>query len=64
MTEEVYILINDFDNYQISNVGNVKNVKTNKILKPSIKNGYYFIILCKNKKQYNKYIHRLMADAF
>ena len=64
MTEEIYVPIVDFETYHVSNLGNVKNVKTNGIFKPCVKNGYYFIILFKNKKRYNKYIHRLVANAF
>lgn len=32
--EEVYKPIEGFPNYNVSNFGNVKNVNTNKILKP------------------------------
>ena len=51
--------------YQISNVGQVKSLKRNKILKPSpTKDGYLRVKLSKegNKKMF--YIHRLVAAAF
>lgn len=36
-----------------------------KIKIPTIKkNGYLQILLCKNNKNYNKYVHRLVAEAF
>lgn len=54
--------INDFD-YYVSNSGRIKN-KHGRILKPSIRNGYYSIDLMKNKKRYKYYIHRLVAKAF
>ena len=56
--------------YQISNVGNVKSLgndktKKEKILKPAKNHkGYLFVGLCKQGKQKNHYIHRLVAQAF
>ena len=51
--------------YEVSNLGNVKSLKRNKIRKLSKdRYGYLFIALSKNdvKKQYK--IHRLVAQAF
>jgi len=57
--------IEDYDNYEISNLGNVKNKTTNKLLTPYLHNaGYYKIDLCKNGKKKKYYIHRLIAKAF
>ena len=56
--------IEDYDNYEISNLGNVRNKKTNKLLKPHITIGYYDIILSKNNKIKHFKIHRLIAIAF
>lgn len=51
--------------YQVSNSGNVRRIAQKvKPLKPSIKNGYYFVVLSKGNKKENRYIHRLVADAF
>lgn len=62
---EIYKPIKDFEDYEISNEGNVKSNISNKILKPRLnKSGYYYIALYKNKKQYNKKAHRLVAEAF
>ena len=57
--------IKDFDNYLISNYGNVKNKKTNKVFKKTL-NHYGYIIYClrKNNKGYVKKGHRLVAEAF
>lgn len=51
--------------YQVSNVGQVKSVKRNKLLKP-IKNrdGYLRVNLSKNGEAKCFYIHRLVAEAF
>jgi len=48
---EEYKPIVDFENVEISNFGNVRNKKTNKILKPYItENGYYKVQMIKDKK--------------
>jgi hypothetical protein len=62
--EEQWKLINEFSNYYISNFGNIKNIITNKLLKPTFKSGYYNICLTNNtfKKSYK--IHRLVALSF
>ena len=60
--EEEYKISKDFENYSISNFGNVKNNKTGKILKPGINNrGYYHIDLYKNGKRFTKKIHKLVC---
>lgn len=56
--------------YQVSNLGNVKSLnyrRTGKerILKPgNYKEGYLYVILCKNRKLKHFTIHRLVAQAF
>ena len=63
--EELFKSIDGYDNYSISNFGNVKNNKTNRILKPgNHKQGYKQINLCKNGKQKFFLIHRLVGIAF
>lgn len=52
------------EKYKISNHGNVKNIKTNVILKPSLKNGYYYCSLKINNVDKKFRIHRLVALAF
>ena len=62
---EEYKVIKDFENYSISNFGNVKNVKTGRILKKVIdNNGYYCVKLYKDGKNINKRIHKLVANEF
>lgn len=69
-TNEVWVSIKGYPNYQISNLGNVKslnNYKRNdcKILSPSLsKSGYYHIGIRLNKKRIYHTIHRLIAIHF
>ena len=58
-------VIKEFENYLISDNGEVYNIRTNKELKKCIStSGYYYVQLVKEKKKYMKYIHRLVAQAF
>jgi hypothetical protein len=56
--------IENFENYEISNFGNVRNRVSNKILKLNKKSGYYYINLTKNKIKKSFIVHRLVALAF
>ena len=58
--EEEYRKIEGYENYSISNFGNVKNNQTGKMLKPSNVKGYLSVKL--NNK--SNLIHRLIANAF
>ena len=44
--DEIYTTIKDFENYTVSNYGDVINKKTGRILKSGINpNGYYYVNL-------------------
>ena len=68
--QEIWKDIPGYENYQISNLGNVKSLNylrtgKEKLLKPGLSSsGYYFVPLCKNgeKKYFN--IHRLVSLVF
>lgn len=63
MTEE-WKPIEEFELYQISNLGNVKN-KFGRLLKGTgYKEGYRQVVLCKNNVHKSMYIHQLVAKAF
>lgn len=68
LQDEEWRTVKDFDDYQISNKGRVrsKNGKLNwKILQPTnANNGYLKYSFVKNGKRFNKYTHRLVAEAF
>jgi hypothetical protein len=62
---EIYVNITCYPNYQVSNFGNVKNIKTQRILKPGTNtNGYLYVILRDDGETSIKLIHRLVATAF
>lgn len=50
--------------YQASNLGNIRNYKTMRILKPYIIKKYYAVKLSKFGKTKNYYIHRLILETF
>lgn len=56
--------IADYDNYEVSNLGKVRNKKTGRILKASCKGGYVVVGLCKNCMSKTFSVHRLVAKAF
>jgi hypothetical protein len=63
--EEEFKIIKGFENYSVSNLGNIINNKTSRILKPSINaHGYYKLTLYKDGDVYTKNIHKLVAEAF
>ena len=62
---ETYKIIVGFENYSVSDYGNVKNNRTGRILKPNYrKDGYMGISLVKEKNKSTQIIHRLVAKAF
>ena len=53
------------DLYEVSNDGQVRGLKYNRILKPELTRcGYYRVDLCKKGKVKKFYVHRLVAIAF
>jgi hypothetical protein len=56
--------IDEYENYEISDHGNVKNIKTNKMLKPRVNNRGYNNVDLYNIGKRTKPIHRLVAEAF
>ena len=65
MNNEIFKTITGFNNYKISNLGNVKNLLTNKMLKSAVNvYGYLFVSLYNNGKTQQKRIHRLLGETF
>jgi len=62
---EIWKAIADYPNYEVSDLGNVRNVTTGRVLKPgACTSGYLMIKLCKGGVPTNKKIHRLVAASF
>lgn len=65
MEEEIWKEIEGFDNYQISSLGRVKNIKFDRYVKPLLDNkGYLTVNLYKDGKMKHLTLHRLIAIAF
>lgn len=65
MITEVYKTIEDYPNYEVSNLGNVRNIKSDRVRKPRIdKDGYLYVVLSKDGKHKHQFIHRLVASTF
>ena len=58
--------ISGYENiYQVSNLGKVKNVNTNRILKQQVDHdGYFIITLRKGETKKTYKVHRLVAETF
>jgi NUMOD4 motif. len=62
---ETWLPVKDFNDYEVSNYGRVRSLKTNTIMKSyTTKNGYQQIKLFSKSKHHPRYIHRLVAAAF
>ena len=62
--EEWKVLVN-YPNYSVSNFGNIKNNKKDKLLSPSIhKSGYLTVQLFKNGIRKSLTLHRIIAEGF
>ena len=64
--EEVFIRIEDYDDYYVSNLGNFLSFKNGKerILKPGLFDRYLVVTLTKNKVAKTFHVHKLVAKAF
>lgn len=64
--KEIWVDLPKFEGlYQVSNIGNIKTLRKNKIMSYHInKKGYCSISLTKNKIETFNLIHRLIAEAF
>lgn len=59
--EEIWKIVDECPNYSVSNLGRVKNNKTNKLMKPNYGKDKYHRVELSGKKFL---VHRLVAKAF
>lgn len=65
MIQEQWKIIEEFPNYMVSDLGNVKRIKTNKILKAdSVKGGYLRVKLYNKDNVKKVLIHRIVCQSF
>ena len=65
--KETWKAIKGFPNYEVSTYGNVRNIKTKKMLKPFVRykqKPYLTVELFNNGKGHKLYVHVLVAKAF
>jgi hypothetical protein len=62
---EIWKIVKSAPNYEVSNLGSVRNTKTGKTLKIATNNsGYKLVCLSHRNQRQTGYIHRLVAEAF
>ena len=62
MNTELWMTVPNYENYEASNLGNVRNKKTGRILKPSMtKSGYMILSLRKENKTKCFNLHSIIA---
>lgn len=64
LPNETWKPVRKFPMYEVSNMGRVKNAKSDFLLTPLIKQGYGFVLLRRNGRDHNRKIARLVALEF
>ena len=66
MTEvETFVKIDGFENYEVSNLGRVRNIESGRVLKPRLhRDGYLVHGLYGYDKRKFLFLHRIIATAF
>lgn len=63
--DEIWKVIENYPNYEISNHGRIRNIKTERILRTFLNHkGYEIVTLSHNGKQKTEIVHILVANAF
>lgn len=62
---ENWRIVKGFENYSVSDTGNLRNNASGKMLKPMISTcGYVYFHLIKDEKKHTKYVHRMVGESF
>ena len=60
----MFVKVTGFENYVVNENGEVRNEKAVVMQTQDNGNGYLYVQLRRNGKQYKRYVHRLVATAF
>ncbi|AKF12742.1 HNH endonuclease [Sinorhizobium phage phiM7] len=63
-TCEIWKPVTGFELYEVSNHGRIRNLKSNKILKTSVRDRYVRVNLYQNGTSKTVLVHRLVAEVF
>ena len=61
---EVWRSVDGYMNYQVSNIGRVRNATNGRILKATLNNGYYKVTVGNHEGQKRYCVHTLVAQEF
>ena len=65
MIEEQWAAIEGYPDYAVSNLGNVRSLRSDRILKPRENSyGHQRVVLYKDREPHDFYVHHLVAAAF
>ena len=65
INKEIWKVIDNFSNYEVSTFGNIRNKTTKRILSPSDKGGYLVLSIKNNSGNYKSMkVHRIVALNF
>lgn len=65
MQKEIWKVMKEHNNYEVSNFGKIRNIKTKRILKTTKNNkGYERFIIYIDKKPKCFYVHRVVANNY
>ena len=64
-TDEIWVEVSGWPNYEVSNLGRVRNIKTGKILKQYPQNsGYVYVWMERGSGRCANPLHRVVAESF
>lgn len=65
LVKKQWKIIEEFEDYKVSNFGDIYSIRSGKLLKLLLNpSGYLIVVLCKEGKCTSKTVHRLVAKAF
>lgn len=55
-------IVPTFPDYEITRTGKIWSNLTHRYLRPGLRRGYLGVVVWKDKKKYNRYIHHIVAQ--